>query len=210
MKKLLLLSSARYLVKHPEIFGKPLSDHKMLHVITASKGVTDLGYLERNRKYFDEQFAERLEYDLDGKTGAEVRETLGKFNLVYLEGGNSFYLIKSIRESGFEKVLREFLPKGLVYMGGSAGSYVACPTIEMALWRHQDKYDHYGVTDMTGMNLVPFLLSVHYKPEYDEMIKAGMARIKYPVRILTDEQALEVTDDSYKLVGEGGEIKLKP
>jgi len=55
---------------------------------------------------------------------------------------------------------------------------------------------------------VPFLLSAHYRPENDEVIKAGIAQAKYPVRILTDEQAILVQDDNYKLVGEGSEIML--
>src|SRR3989338_1674189 len=208
MIKLLLLSTARFLINHSSVFGKPLNEYKMLHIITASKGVTNLAYLERNQKFFDEQGCARTEYDLDGKNEDNIQEQLKKHDLVYLEGGNTFYLMKSIRESGFEKVLKEFLPKGVVYMGGSAGSYVACPSIEMSLWRHQDKYEHYGVTDMTGMGLVPFMLSVHYKPEYADILRLNIPKLKYPVRILTDEQAISVIDDTYKLIGDEKEITL--
>lgn len=92
-------------------------------------------------------------------------------------------------------------------MGASAGSYVACPTIEMALWKHQDKYDHCGLTDLTGMNLVPFLMSVHYVPEFHDLLKEKTSNSNYLTRILTDEQAILVKDDEVKLLG-GEEIKL--
>jgi peptidase E len=117
-------------------------------------------------------------------------------------------LLKSIKESGFDKVIKKLLPQGLIYMGASAGSYVACPTIEMATWKHQDKYDHYGLTDLTAMNLVPFLLMAHYKPENQELLKEEISQANLPVKILTDEQAIMAQDGSFKLIGKGGEIKL--
>lgn len=180
----------------------------MVHVITASKGVTNLEYLERNRAFFKKEGYQCEELDLDGKSEDELRNILSKKELVYVEGGNTFYLMKAIRESGFDKVIKELLPKGLIYTGGSAGAYVCCPTIEMAGLRHQDKYDHYGVTDLTGMNLVPFLLSVHYKPEYRDLLKEKISQAKYPIKILTDEQALLIKDGEVELVGNQEEVVL--
>lgn len=181
----------------------------MVHVITASKGATNLEYFERNRAFFKKEGFKSEELDLDGKNEDELREILSKKELVYVEGGNSFYLMKSIRESGFEKVIKELLPKGLIYVGGSAGSYVACPTIEMATWKHQDR-NRFGVSDFTAMNLVPFLLSVHYKPEYRDILKEkiSQAQVKYPIKILTDEQALLIKDGEVELIGDQNEVVL--
>lgn len=190
------------------MLGKPWREFKMAHVITASKGVTNLEYFERNRAFFKKEGYQSEELDLDGKSEDELREILSKKELVYVEGGNSYYLLKSIRESGFDKVIKELLPKGLIYMGGSAGAYVACPTIEMAGFRHQDKYDHYGVTDLTGMNLIPFLLSVHYKPEYRDILEEKISQAKYPLKILTDEQAILIKDGEVELVGNKEEVVL--
>ena len=203
MNQILLLSSFRLFINKPsffqDTFGKPMKDFKMAYVINATKGVTGTGYFERNKKFFAEQGVKYTKVDLDGFKEPELRELLSNFDLVYVEGGNSFYLLKSIRESGFDKVVKGLLPKGLIYMGASAGSYVACPSIEMATWKHQDKYDHCGVTDLTGMGLVPFLVTVHYKPEYEELIKEKIAHANYPVKILTDEQALLVQDGQVRL-----------
>lgn len=180
----------------------------MVHVITASKGVSDRDYFERNRNFFKEQNYHYTEVDLDETKGKVLRNILKKAELVYVEGGNTFYLLKAIRESDFENIIKELLPQGLIYMGASAGSYVACPTIEMAGLRHQNKYDHYGVTNFSAMNLVPFLLSVHYKPEYRELLKEKISRATFLVKILTDEQALLIKDGKVELVGSGEEIVL--
>ncbi len=209
MSTILLFSSLRLLINGlPPVLGKPWKEFNMLHVITASKGARDLTYLERNREFIKKEGYRCEELDLDGKSEDELHEILSKKELVYVEGGNSYYLLKSIRESGFDKVIKELLPKGLIYMGGSAGAYVCCPTIEMAGFRHQDKYNHYGVTDLTAMNLVPFLLSVHYKPEYRDILKEKISEAKYPIKILTDGQALLVRDGEVELVGNQKEIIL--
>lgn len=202
MKKLLLLSSTKFLATYPVVFGKSLRDYKMLHIITASKGARNLDYLEWNRKFFGDLHCERLEYDLQGKTPTEVQEVIAKHDLVYVEGGNTYLLLKSIRESGFEQAIKNALLNGTVYMGASAGSYVACPTIETTTWKRNDTRETYGVTDMRAMRLVPFLLFVHYKPEYRDLVKEKIAEIKYDVKILTDDNAVEVTGDSFKLVGD--------
>ena len=207
-KNILLLSSGRFLMSNAQVFHKPFKDLRMAYVITAAKGVTNTDYIERTRNFFKEHGYNYEEIDLDGKNQTQLRETLQKFEIVFVEGGNSFYLLKSIRESGFDIVIRELLQKGLIYMGASAGSYVACPSIEMAIWKHQDKYKHYEVTDFSAMNLVPFLMTVHYKPEYDDILKEKIAGARLPVKILTDQQALLIKNDEIHLIGDGEKIDL--
>lgn len=210
MKTLLLLSSGRFLNNDlSKYIGKSLKDLKIAHVINASKGkgVSDLSYLDRAREVFRRNNCYFEDLDLDGKNEDELRDILKKFDGVFVNGGNVFYLLKSIRESGFDKVIKDLLPQGLIYIGASAGSYVACPTVEMALWKHHDKYDHYGLTDLTGMNLVPFLMRVHYIPEFHDLLKEKTGNSNYLTRILTDEQAILVKDNEISFLG-GEEIKL--
>lgn len=208
MKKLLLLSSSRFLIENPQVFDKPFKDLKIAHVITASKSVPSTAYLERHRAFFKENNYNIQELDIDGKNEEELRGFLKAFEAVLVEGGNSFYLLKSIRESGFDKVMKELIPKGLIYIGASAGSYVTCPTIEMALWKHQDKYNHHGITDYSAMNLVPFLMTVHYKPENKDLLKEKISKVNYEVKILDDDQALLVEDDKVRLIGKGIGISI--
>ncbi len=145
--------------------------------------------------------------DIEGKSENELREILNDRDVIYVQGGNTFYLLKCVRESGFDKVVRKLLKQGTIYIGVSAGSYICCPTIEMANWKRQDK-NIVGLIDLTGMNLVPFLMSVHYKPKYKDLLKAKIANTKYFVKILTDEQAILIRGNEVRLVGKGEEIKL--
>ncbi len=210
MQTLLLLSSGSFLEKDiSEVFEKPLREYKLAHIIDASKGkgVNSTDYVDRTRARLKTKGVIFEDIELAGRTEEETRELMKNFDGVFVNGGSTFYLLKVFRESGFDKVIKELLPTGFIYIGASAGSYITCPSIEMAIWKHQDKYDHYGLTDFAGMNLVPFLMSVHYVPEYQELLKEKISQTNYPVKILTDEQAILVKGDSFELLG-GEEVKL--
>ena len=126
-----------------------------------------------------------------------------------MEGGSTFYLLKAVHGSGFDKVIKELIKKGVVYVGSSAGSYIACPTIEVSTWEKPgEEKDRFGVTDLTAMNLIPFLIVAHYDPDLKEALRKKISQTKYETKILKDGQAILVEDNNYKLVGEGEEIKL--
>lgn len=208
-RKTILLTSAGMDVKEEilKILPKPANQTKVAHIITASKVEGDLSYLEKENQIMRKVGLDVESVDIEGKTENELRILLKNKDIIYVQGGNSFYLLKHARESGFDKVVKEFIENGIIYIGVSAGSYIACPTIEMAAWKHQDK-NTVGLTDLTALNLVPFLLSVHYKPKYKDVLKEAITKTKYPVRILTDDQALLIRNGEVKLVGKGEEIKL--
>lgn len=210
MQTILLISSSRFLFNDlDQLFGRPMRELRIAHVINASKGkgVGSLEYLERTSKILKEKCLYAEDLDLDGKNEEELREILNDFDGVFVNGGSTFYLLKSMRESGFDNVIKELVPQGFIYMGASAGSYVACPTIEMATWKHQNKYDNYGMTDFTALGLVPFLVTVHYGPEYKEILEEKIPQASLPVRILDDRQAILVRGEEAELLG-GEEIKL--
>lgn len=181
---------------------------RIAYVTTASKSVPNPAYLERHRNRMKELGYDFEEIDIDGKDESSLKELLKNKDIIFVEGGNTFYLLKAIRESGFDKVIGELLDSGAVYIGSSAGSYVACPTIEMATWKHQDKYDRCNITDLTAMNLVSFLVTAHYNEEYRELLTEKIRSCQYPVRILTDDQALLIQNENIVLIGNGEEIKL--
>ena len=52
-------------------------------------------------------------------------EELSAFDAVYFTGGNTQYLLDRINNTGFNKPLNDFIEKGGVYVGVSAGSIIA-------------------------------------------------------------------------------------
>ncbi len=211
MRTLLLTSSgtsSKQIVKEiKKILPKTSSQSKIAFITTTSKPNQNRSYIDRDIKVLQELGCQVVELDIEGKTEDELRMILSNVDAIFVEGGNTFYLLKQVKATGFDKVIKELINKGVIYIGSSAGSYIACPTIEMSTWKKPAK-KRYGLTDLTALNLVPFLILAHYKPEYKPYIKEGIKKVKYPVKIITDEQAILVKDDRVELVGKGKEIKI--
>jgi dipeptidase E len=189
-----------------KLFPKPPAESKIAYVITAVKPEPNPAYSDNERNKLIEAGFSVEDVDIEGKGEEELRRIIEGKDIIYVQGGNTFYLLKQIKESGFDRVVKEALARGKTYIGASAGSYVAGPTIESAGWKHQDR-NLVGLTDLTAMNLVPFLITAHYQPKYAELIREGVKKSNYPVKILTDDQAILIKDGEVKLLG-GEETKI--
>lgn len=207
MKKILLASNGHGAIEGMRLLFDDVKEMRLAYITTGSNGVDDVSYIERHKKKMDELGIDYVEVDIDGMDESAVRNAISGKNAIYVEGGNTFYLLKVIRESGFDSAVKDFIANGGVYIGSSAGAYVACPTIEMSTWKETQK-DRYGVHDFTALNLVPFLVFAHYTDDLEKVIKGGVENAKYPVKILRDGQSVLVEGDKVSLVGDGKEVVL--
>lgn len=192
-----------------KLLPKPANELKLAHIITAANVAPDTDFVRRDKAVLVETGFRVTDIDIVGKTEKDLFDLLKDFDIIYVQGGNGFYLLKQVRDSGFDKVVKKLLEKGKWYIGVSAGTYICCPTIEMHTWKREPD-NTYGLTDLKAMNLVPFLISVHYnRDKYKELLSVKIPTATHPVKILTDEQALYVNDGSVTLVGTKPEILEK-
>lgn len=207
--KTLLLTSGGMTVQEEimKILPKPASQIKLAHVITASKLEKKPDYFIKDREKISAAGFQVEEIVIEGKNENDWRQILADKDVIFVQGGNTFYILKVVKETGFDKVVKDLIEEGKIYIGVSAGSYLVCPTIETAAWKHADQ-NTVGLTDWRGLNLVPFLLLVHYDPKYKEILKKEIKNCQYPVRILTDQQAILIRNGKVSLVGQGPEILL--
>ncbi len=145
------------------------------------------------------------EIDLKEENQRSLLDKLSGCDVIYVNGGNTFYLMDWMRKSGFDKIIRKLLDGGKIYLGVSAGSYVACPTIEAAGWKHSDR-NVVRLEDLAALNLVPFLITAHFTQEYRPVVERAAKLTQYPIVALNDKQAVLITDRKTKIVGEGEKI----
>lgn len=184
--------------------NKPLNKISVSYVITAAFGD------EGNKSWVNiaKEDLRKLgisnieDLDIRGKTENELYAILSKKDIILVNGGNTFYLLKYARESGFDRVIKQLVNENKLYVGISAGSYIACPTIEQAHWKHQDRND-FEVKDLNGLNLVPFLITAHFSENVRAEAEEGIKSTSYPVVCLYDNQAVLVKDNSIKIIGDG-------
>ena len=68
---------------------------------------------------------------LEYKIGNEIN--INDFDIIYMLGGNTFYLLDVIRKTNFDKQIIDFINKGKIYIGSSAGSEILGSSIDIAL-----------------------------------------------------------------------------
>lgn len=125
--------------------------------------------------------------------GRDIRESIMSADAIYVKGGNSFYLLDAMNKSGFKTIVDDVLRSGKLYVGESAGAYVACPTIEMANWKHQDR-NIVELKDLRALALVPFLVSAHFVDSLREHIQQYVNECEYEVELLRDEDVIVYED----------------
>jgi dipeptidase E len=77
--------------------------------------------------------------------------------IIVVGGGNTWKLLKTIRENRLIEPVREKVLAGTPYIGWSAGSNVACPTIKTTNDMPVTEPDSFS-----AFNLVPFQINPHY------------------------------------------------
>lgn len=209
--KILLASNGKFAIEEGyKLLDIPNEQIRIGYVTTASKGSKDLSYLERHRQEMKQMGYMYEEFDIEGKSKEEIFNFFADKNVIHMEGGNTFYLLKAIRETKFDEVLKTLLDNGLTYVGVSAGAYIMCPTIEVASWRKNKKEEWCGLTDFKALNYVPYLFKVHFTDDMEALVKEKMKTLEYPLRILKDGQGILLENGKESFIGEGEEIKLKP
>jgi dipeptidase E len=183
---------------------KKPSDYKILFIPTAADT-----YAADNRPWFDadrNKFIElgfKLEdFDLKGKTESDVREAVGKVDIIFVSGGNTFYLLEHVKKSGFDKVMREIariegehLRGGAekIYIGSSAGSIIMGPVIRPLL-----ALDHKELGDLDNydaIGLVDFVILPHWgRGKYKEKQAAVIKEYghKYKLKPIKDGEMVVV------------------
>ncbi|HET9228428.1 MAG TPA: dipeptidase PepE [Thermoanaerobaculia bacterium] len=85
------------------------------------------------------------------------RELLRSCEAVFTGGGNTFRLLKILQDAGLLPILRERARAGMPYLGSSAGTNLACPTI-----RTTNDMPIVQPASFDAMGLIPFQINPHY------------------------------------------------
>lgn len=130
--------------------------------------------------------------DIEGMDIENIKHVFDDRDFVYVQGGNTFFLLKCIRESGFDKFVSDAVATDkLIYMGCSAGSIVAGPSLETAEWLKIDP-DRYGLEDLSALSLVNYAISPHVTLDKQKKLASLIKKAGYPVELLADDQFMLV------------------
>jgi dipeptidase E len=157
MKRLLLFSNS---TEH----GRGYLDHGLdavRELLGATSRILFVPFALADRAAYTEKFRGRL-----GEAGFEVDELAAdargqrqveSAEAVFVGGGNTFRLLKTVQDAGLLTALGARARDGMPYLGASAGINLACPTI-----RTTNDMPIVEPRGFDALGLVPFQINPHY------------------------------------------------
>jgi len=136
--------------------------------ITAANLHDERAYFERVRSMWAPPPPEGAGLELVHiRWNARPLPALAGVEAVFMGGGNTYALLLRLRRSGLLPAIRRRVRAGMPYVGASAGSNVAGPTILTT-----NDWNVVGLPRFDALGLVGFNINPHYK-EADPLMAAG-------------------------------------
>ena len=201
MKKILLVSmlcNVTGLLKkaEPDLNGKTVT-----YIPTAAIAEEIEGMAEAETRMLEELGLTVDELEVSTASKDNVREKLAKNDMIFVGGGNTFFLLQELKRSGADQIIAREVAKGKLYIGESAGAIAACPDIG-----YSAEMDVPGkapeLTDYMGMGLVDFYVVPHMG--HPEMGPAANSIIEKYSSVL----GLKVIDDHQVILIEGDKVSI--
>ncbi len=130
--------------------------------------------------------------DLKNKTADLLRTILSQHNIIFVAGGNTTYLMQQANASGFAVVIRALIQQGKQYIGSSAGSILAGPTVEPFVKEDLAELPKdFVLSKPTCLNLIDYVVLPHdqvdiFAAEHDKILKEYEGRLIF-VRLTDGE-----------------------
>ncbi|MFI1416738.1 Type 1 glutamine amidotransferase-like domain-containing protein [Streptomyces sp. NPDC020731] len=186
-----------------EFVGGDPAGKRLAFVPDAGVPYEDRSFVDRDRSLLSGMGFDLLEVTLEGRTAEELRTELADVDVVFVAGGNSFYLLEKALASGFGEVLGELLDHGVKYIGASAGAIMVGPDLR-PVSTLDDPAEAPGLESLRGLGLVDFVVLPHYGnekylPEYEAIMRRYEGELTLlPLR---NDQAVWVRGDKYEVTG---------
>lgn len=97
---------------------------------TASTPESYKEYVKLGQESLEELGLKVAPLDVATASSEEIRSTLSQGDLIYISGGNTFYLLQELKRKGADKLIQEEIEGGKPYIGESAGAMILAPSVE--------------------------------------------------------------------------------
>lgn len=172
-----------------ELLDKDISKLKLLYVTIAVDGEKDT-----DRTWLEEEYATILDLGIkkENITEFHYEENIdfSSYDIIYMIGGNTFYLLKELREKNLAKKIIQAIDNGVIYVGSSAGSIILGKTIETALLFDENWVN---LVDFKGLNIVNGIIIPHANRK-QEFIKEVKQKYNDKIIELYDNFGIVITD----------------
>lgn len=202
--KRLFLSSSFADVSHlfPDFAKEELQGKKVTFIPTASLPEKVVFYVKSGKKALEKLglIVDELEIT---KTGhKEISDRLTGNDIIYITGGNTFFLLQELQRTGADKIIAEQINSGKLYIGESAGSMVLSPNIEYA-GDMDDCKKAPELKDFSALSIVNFYpLPHHSNFPFKKAVEKIISKFDSELQLMpmSNSQAICVNGDDIQVV----------
>jgi dipeptidase E len=152
--------------------------------------------LERIEYYFSDKKITSIELVTD------VRIDLNQFDGLIIEGGNTFNLIKAVRESSLFNSLKNFYQSGKPIYADSAGAIILGSDVHTAFLGDDGDEDELKLQDYRGLDIIaPFCVHAHATSDELEDLNDLLYQIGSPILALAEECGIRIDKNEIKVFG---------
>lgn len=206
-KQLLLISNST-------LHGSGYLDHAEKEIRDFVGGRTNVlfvPYAVHDRRAYVAKAEERLrEMGLSVTSIHDVSNmprSVGEAEVIFVGGGNTFRLLKGLHDHDLLDPIRQRVAAGVPYIGSSAGSIVACPSLKTT-----KDMPVVQPRSFEALGLVPFQISPHYLDPDPETTHMGETQEERIMQFLEENDApvVGLREGSILLVREGAVVLKGP
>ncbi len=144
--------------------GEEVAGKKVTFIPTASIVEEYVGHVENDKKAFESLGIIVDVLELSTASNEDIKEKITSNDYIFVSGGNSFYLLQVLQETGADLLIKEQVSNGKLYIGTSAGSVVMSPNIQYVELM-DDKSFAPKLADYQAMGMTDQYPLVHYSSE---------------------------------------------
>jgi dipeptidase E len=200
MGRLLLLSLGMGALA--DFVGRPPATVSVAFVPTGGDPYDDASFIDRDRRLLLESGYNVTDLDLKGQTPSTLEAALLDVDLLFVAGGNTFYLLHWAMESGLDRVLPAALDRGLLYVGASAGAIIVGPDVEPVI-ELDDPQAAPELSSYRGLGIVDVVVLPHFGDEKYLATYEGIIdrfRDTYTVIPLRNDEAVIIDGETHRVV----------
>lgn len=158
-------------------------------------------FVSQYRKYGVKKF---LHFPIDVPFDAIMLNEVLKSDIIHLSGGNTFYFLFHLRKAKLLSKLKDFVKRGGILTGLSAGGILMTPDIATAGFPDFDRDDNdEGIKNLKSLKLVDFDFFPHYRnsKRYDQELLSHSKKSKRPLYACPDGSGIILNRGSLEFVG---------
>lgn len=194
MERLLLTSYFKKVANLiPNFLETDPAGKKVCFITTASVPEKVDFFVSDGKKELEKHGMEIIELEISTASKEEIKDKIIISDMIYVAGGNTFFLLDKLRKTGADKLIIEQIHNGKPYIGESAGSMILSANIEYVSLMDSPKVTselngEYDALAITEFSIVPHANNAPFKNVVKKIVQTYSDN--YNLILISNNQAI--------------------